>query len=151
MKYFLVVIFFIFQVTTAIAQDSESVTWLTNLEQAQEQAKQNHKTIFVYFTGSDWCSPCKMLKEDFFENPKFIDKAKDFILVKIDSPYRTDIISKEQMAYNKKVIAKYNKDKKFPKLIALDAKGRVQGKIEGYGMLRDTSYYFTFIEDYKSL
>jgi len=142
---FFVLVFFI---STSYAQQEEvKLKWNTNLEKAQKRAKKKDKPILVYFTGSDWCSPCKLLKEDFFDTSKFKELSENFILVEIDSPFRIDIISEKQMAYNKNVIAKYNKEKTFPKLLALNHRGKVLGKVSGYSSLRDTSNYFDFIEN----
>ena len=107
----------VFFISTSYAQQEEVVLkWNTNLEKAQKKAKKIDKPILVYFTGSDWCSPCKLLKEDFFDSSEFKELSEKFILVEIDSPFRVDIISEKQMAYNKKVIAKYNEEKNFSKI-----------------------------------
>jgi len=141
---FFVLVFFIS--TSYAQQDFPELKWKTNLEKAQKQAKKKDKPILVYFTGSDWCSPCKQLKEDFFGTSRFNELSEKFILIEIDSPFRVDIISEKQMAYNKKVIAKYNEEKTFPKIITLNHKGKVLGKISGYSYLRDTKNHFDFIE-----
>ncbi|WP_335967287.1 thioredoxin family protein [Galbibacter sp. PAP.153] len=44
------------------AETSPSVNWLTDYPEAKAIAKQEKKNILMYFTGSDWCGPCKMLK-----------------------------------------------------------------------------------------
>ncbi|RDK85424.1 thioredoxin family protein [Marinirhabdus gelatinilytica] len=135
----------------AFAQNEADSTlkWLTNLEKAQKIAKKKNKPILVYFTGSDWCAPCKKLKQDFFESEKFVSQAENMVLVIIDRPRRMDIISEEQLAYNKTVIAKYNKENTFPKLVMLNAKGKKKGEISGYSQLRDTSHHFAFLEKYS--
>ena len=131
------------------AQNQEDqLTWLTNLEEAKSLSKEQNKTILVYFTGSDWCSPCKMLKEDFFSTEEFKLASQDLILVMVDYPRRVDIISQEQLEYNKGLIDRYNKDGVFPKLLALNARGKERGMISGYSSLRDPSSYFAFIGKY---
>ena len=43
--------------------------------------------MLIFFTGSDWCGPCKMLVEDFFESDKFKEIAeKEFVLYEADFP-----------------------------------------------------------------
>ncbi len=132
----------------SFAQETSDLNWLTNLEEARKIAKDSNKPILLYFTGSDWCAPCKMLKEDFFENPKFTEKAANMVLVLVDYPRRIDLISEEQMAYNKELVAKYNTKKVFPKLLFLDNKGREKGEMEGYSPLRDTQNHFKFINKF---
>ncbi len=136
----------IFISVVASAQESSiSLKWLTNLEKAQKLSKQKNKPILLYFTGSDWCAPCKMLKKDFFYTEAFKEKSDNFILVMIDKPRRIDILSEKQMKYNDQVISKYNKQKTFPKVLLLNANGRVIDEIDGYNFLHDTTHHFAFI------
>lgn len=122
--------------------------WLTNLEKAQKISKKTGKPILMYFTGSDWCAPCKMLKEDFFYTKEFEENASNFVLVMIDKPRRIDIISEKQMKYNDNLIAKYNKQKTFPKILILNERGRLVDEIDGYNYLHDTTLHFSFINKY---
>ena len=146
MKYLLLIVFLGLSMMS-LAQDSDNeLNWLTSIEEAKKISKKSNKPILVYFTGSDWCSPCKMLKKDFFDSPEFYQKSKSFVLVMIDYPRRIDILSAEQFAYNKEVIAKFNKTGTFPKLLIINNKGKKKDEISGYSTLRDTSNHFAFIE-----
>ena len=128
------------------AQDESSLNWFTNLEEAQKVSKKEKKPILVYFTGSDWYAPCKMLKEDFFASNEFKKKATEVVLVLIDYPRRIDIITQAQLEYNKTIIEKYNPEKTFPKLLGLNFRGKELGEISGYSPLRDTTHHFKFLE-----
>ena len=136
---------------SSFAQDNVSqLDWLTNLDEAKEIAKEENKPILVYFTGSDWCAPCKALKTDFFETDEFASRAQNLILVMIDYPRRIDIISETQRAYNKKIIDTYNPDKAFPAMVMLNKKGKEVGKIAGYSSFnsyKDTSHHFSFVDE----
>ena len=145
-KIFLVCFLFVVSVSFAQNETEAKLTWLTNFEQAKKISKQTNKPILLYITGSDWCAPCKLLKKDFFENKKFLDRADDVVLLLIDHPRRIDIISEEQLVYNKKIIAKYNTENTFPKVLILNSKGKEKGEIGGYSSLRDTSSYFAFLD-----
>lgn len=132
---------------------TSSLNWLTNLEEAQKQSKATNKPILVYFTGSDWCAPCVALKSDFFESDDFATYSNDFILVMIDYPRRVDIVSETQLAYNKKVIAKYNESKTFPKILIMDKNGKEKDKLSGYSSFngyKDTSHHINFVKKYAS-
>lgn len=143
-------IYFLFAGIVSFAQNetTSKLTWLTNLEKAQKIAKKQNKPILLYMTGSDWCAPCKKLKEDFFESEQFEARSQDVVLVMIDLPRRIDIISEKQLAYNKEVIAKYNKQNTFPKILILNGKGKEKAEISGYSSLRDTSNHFAFLDKY---
>ncbi|EDM44031.1 hypothetical protein SCB49_10587 [unidentified eubacterium SCB49] len=124
--------------------------WLTNLEEAKAIAKRERKPILLYFTGSDWCAPCVSLKKDFFETEEFVQYQDEFVMVYIDLPRRLDIISPEQMEYNKKIIAKY-KTNTFPRMMILDSSGREKDDLHGYSSYntyKDTSHHFNMIKKY---
>ncbi len=129
----------------SMAQDQTKLEWHTNVEEAQQLAKEENKIVLLYFTGSDWCAPCKMLKEDFWNSEAFSAMAEKFVLVELDEPRRMDIITPEQRIYNRSVGRKYNKRNSFPNIVALDARGRVIDEIGGYTMLRETDRHFAFL------
>lgn len=145
-----VLILFTFLITSiGISQDDDytsGLNWITDLEEAQASSKDLKKPILVLFTGSDWCAPCKMLKQDFFDNDKFKEKANQFVLVMIDMPRRTDIITKEQRKKNIEVVRKYNKSGGYPNLVALNDNLKVIGELSGYTFLRETDRHFAFID-----
>jgi thioredoxin-related protein len=87
-----------------------------------------------------------LLKQDFFDSAEFRKKSEGFVLLLIDYPRRVDILTAEQFAYNKAVVAKYNKNRTFPKLMVLNGKGKKQDEISGYSPLRDTSNHFAFLD-----
>ena len=128
------------------AQTELNIQWMTNLEEAQKLARKNKMPLLLYFTGSDWCAPCIQLKEDFFDTDEFRSKTLDYYLVKIDIPRRIDIVSPEQLKYNKQVLKKYNPDQSFPLLIAYNHKGKVIGEVSGYSSLRDTTYHYDLLD-----
>lgn len=130
----------------SICVQGQHMEWLTDFEKAQSVAKKTDKTILMYFTGSDWCGPCKMLKKDFWQNESFVAQAADFVLLEIDLPFRDDVIAAKQKAYNRELQKKYNKSNSFPTLIAFSPKGKEIDRISAYSMLRDTTPYFAFLD-----
>jgi protein disulfide-isomerase len=94
---------FILLIVLAFAQLSraESLEWLGDLESAKDRAKQENKPILVYFSGSDWCPPCKRLKSEVFDQPEFGDFARaKLVLVQADFP-RYQPIGHLQLQANK--------------------------------------------------
>ncbi len=130
------------------AQDAETsdIKWLTDFNTAKELATTSKKPILMYFTGSDWCAPCKMLKEDFFHTDRFEKTAKQLVLLEVDIPRKEDVISPEQKEKNMSLMRTYNKEGGFPLVVALDNNGSVLGEISAYSMLRDPSKHFSFVE-----
>ncbi len=133
-----------------ISSYGQSINWLDSYKRAIKDAKKSKKNILIYFTGSDWCSPCKSLKADFFETEKFERLSNEFVLLKLDFPRNLDLISEEQRKENKILLSKYNIDKKFPKIVVVDKREKIKGVESGYGMLRDPSPYEKLLNKYKN-
>ncbi len=127
-------------------EDVSNLNWLTDYDQAKELSIKENKPILVYFTGSDWCPPCKMLKKDFFNTPDFEKRASKMVLLMVDMPRRKDIITKEQKKKNELMVHRYNRNGSYPNLVALNAKGSIIGELNGYTMLRETDRHFAFVD-----
>lgn len=124
--------------------------WHTNYEKAIKKAKKKNTNVLVYFTGSDWCSPCKMLKKDLFNTNAFSKLAKNYTLLYIDIPFREDIISTKQKNYNKKLRDKFNKKNIFPLLKVLNYNGKEIDQLSGYsGIDGSLELYLEFLKKHK--
>ncbi len=108
--------------------------WNTDYTTTLKKAAKSNKRILVYFTGSDWCGPCKELKKDLFETIEFKEIAKDYELLYIDIPRQRNIISNEQMKHNMDLMVQLNKKGVFPNLKVLNKKGEEIGALTGYSM-----------------
>ena len=100
-------IFLSAQADISTVKDSK---WLTDFGKALNTAKKNKKNVLVYFTGSDWCPPCKMLKKDLFDTYEFEEISKEYVLLYVDIPRNANLLSPEQMEHNKELLLKYNKN-----------------------------------------
>jgi thiol:disulfide interchange protein len=94
--------------------------WSTNFEKALEQAKAENKSVFVEFTGSDWCPPCIAMRKNVFSTKEFVHVAsKKFILVELDFPKGDkDLNEKNQPLAEKYMI------EGFPTVILFGADGK---------------------------
>ncbi|HOC01563.1 MAG TPA: thioredoxin family protein [Verrucomicrobiota bacterium] len=117
---------------TLVGGRAAELTWLTNLEKAQERAKTDKKVVLINFTGSDWCGFCKRLDKQVFATQEFADYAKDnLVLVKADFP-RTTPLPEDLKQANARIKNRYEV-RGFPTLVMIDGDGRVLGKKVGYG------------------
>ncbi|WP_010135128.1 thioredoxin family protein [Ochrovirga pacifica] len=131
---------------SVFSQETE-LKWSQDFEKTLKKSKKNKKPIIMYFSGSDWCAPCKKLDADFFHSTEFLEKSSQLNLVLVDVPRRVDIISEKQMQINKELLKEYNPSKSFPMVVFMNYKGKVEEKIAGYSYLRDTSRYFKYVEE----
>ena len=124
----------IFLLTLLIFATFNSTIWGDNIETAQADAKQNHKLVLLYFSGSDWCGPCIKLKQEVLESADFQNFANDHLnLVRADFPrMKKNQLSKEQTAYNEKLAERYNNKGKFPLTVLINSDGKVLTEWEGY-------------------
>lgn len=127
----------------------EKIDWLTNFEEALEVSKKENKNLLVYFTGSDWCAPCKKLKSDLFSTTEFQTLSKDYVLVYIDIPRNTELLSKGQLAHNKALLPKLNKKGVFPLMVIVDSKEKALDNISGYSMNGEISYHLNLLKKYR--
>ncbi len=152
MNKILISLFFIAVYTAVQAQEASETRqrhpeWVEDFSQALKIAKKTHKPLLVLFTGSDWCNPCKMLHEDFFDSEKFIALAdKNLVLYKADFPRRTDIITPEKRKENTRIQKKY-RIRGFPTVLMLDASGTELGRFVGYSFMRDTEPHYKLINN----
>lgn len=61
------------------------VTWVSDLSSALEQAQASGTPVLAVFSGSDWGKPCRMRKQQVFDQPDFAQFAQAKIgLVRFD-------------------------------------------------------------------
>ena len=147
-------IFFIFS-TSVISQESSVeladlqedkevyLNWELTYKNALKRAKKEKKPVMIYFTGSDWCTPCQVLDEQLFHTEKFkIFSDDNLILLEVDSPRRVDLLEQKKLSENLYLKKKY-KVKSFPTLVFVNHRGRKVAEKRGYVL---TEYYYPFIQ-----
>jgi protein disulfide-isomerase len=113
-----------------VATARADTTWLTDFEQAKQQAKQDHKLLLMDFTGSDWCGWCILLRKEVFSQPAFQEYAKkNLVLMEVDFP-RGKEQSKEVRLQNQNLAMQYDV-MGFPTIVVLNGEGKPVGVL-GY-------------------
>ena len=128
--------------------NTNHLKWEDNFDEAKEIASKQNKPLLLFFTGSDWCGPCKMLHKDFFESEKFVNLAKkELILYEADFPRRKDLLTPEKRKENYKLQSKYGV-RGYPTIVILSSKGKELGRQKGYSFtMRDSEAHFTLINE----
>jgi len=105
--------------------------WATDYKKAQDEAKANHKLVFLNFTGSDWCGYCIQFDRVILSQPQFKDYAtKNLILVEIDFPRRKPQ-AVETRKQNQELAERYEIEG-FPTLVVLNGEGKTVWRYEGF-------------------
>ena len=105
--------------------------WLHDFSKAQEEAKANHKLLFLNFTGSDWCGWCIKFDKEVLSQPQFKNFAHDnLVLLELDFPRRTSQpaeVKKQnvQLAQQYEVLG-------FPTIVVLNSNGQKVWQFDGY-------------------
>ncbi len=106
--------------------------WMTDLSKAQAKAKEEKKLVFVEFTGSDWCPPCKKLKAEILSSADFAKYAQEnLVLVELDFP-RAKEQSQDLKDANKALSQKFG-IRGFPTVIVFDGEGKELNRQVGFG------------------
>jgi len=120
------------------------VNWQETFEKAVDKANLENKPILIYFTGSDWCGPCKRLDENLFHTEKFAAFSdENMVLYTADYPRNTDLVSEENKQTNEQLSRRYGQTS-FPTMIVVNAQGNVLGRKNGAYM---ADYYLPFFEN----
>ena len=64
----------------------KDLTWHTDVNKAIELSVQTGKPLLFFFTGKDWCGPCKMTAKYVFDSNEFAKWSDKLILVELDFP-----------------------------------------------------------------
>lgn len=126
------------------------ITWLTDFENAQQQARESHKLILLNFAGSDWCAPCIKMTRDIFEQETFANFAENnLLLVRADFPrLKKNQLEPKQKTHNEKLAETYNPKGKFPLTLLLDVDGKILKSWDGYAG-ESPQDFVKEIEEYK--
>ena len=125
---------------------SHDVKWQEDYDKAVKKAKKQNKPILLFFTGSDWCGPCKMLVSDFFESKKFSKIADESLIVyEVDFPRNKDLITQKQRKKNYYLSRMYDVNS-YPTIVIIDKNGNEIARKKSYNLMRDPSYHFNFLK-----
>ena len=145
LKVIVVLIALVLGINSFAQKTGYDLNWLSDIEQAKTLAKNESKLILVYFTSSDASNASKELNKDLFYTAKFKKLSdENLVLVRVNIPRRTDLISDFQKTSNRKLSDRYHQTV-IPTVVLCDANGEKLGMIESYNYLHDTSKHYALI------
>lgn len=130
MKKFRPLLFLVIAAMVSTISARAEISWLTDYQQAQQQAKANHKLLLLDFTGSDWCGWCMRLRKEVFSKPEFQEYAnKNLVLMEVDFP-REKEQTRDVQLQNQNLAQRFGVEG-FPTIVVLNGEGKIIGAL-GY-------------------
>ena len=95
----LVILLGILLVHNAINAKPPAIDWIHYEEGSVAELKTEGKPVFLDFYA-DWCAPCKEMDRKTFKDKQVIEKAKQFIMIKIDCTAPNETVKKFMRQWN---------------------------------------------------
>lgn len=110
--------------------------WGTDLDAGKARAAKEKKALVVYFTGSAWCPPCKLLHAELLPTRTFAEFAKDKVLVMLDYPPMSgrsaEKIKADPGLGKLMQIKDQYKIQGFPTMVVFGSDGQEKGRKSGF-------------------
>jgi uncharacterized protein YyaL (SSP411 family) len=122
--------------------------WTTSLPAALQQAQATGRPVLAVFSGSDWCKPCMMLKQEVFDQPEFVQFAQDkLVLARFDFPRnKKNKLPADQARLSEQAAAQLNKGGEFPLVLVLAPDGKILAR-SGY-RVGGAAAYTAYLQPY---
>ncbi|MFN6379963.1 MAG: thioredoxin family protein [Flavobacteriales bacterium] len=144
--------FFMISATTEQSAPAGEIKWYTVEEAMAAAAKTPRKIMIDVYTK--WCGPCKMMAQNTFTDPKFIEYMNaNYYCVKFDAESAEPLTFKGQTFSNPDYdpnkqgrngvhqFARYLQVSAYPTLVILDADGTYISPIVGYKTAKDLEIF----------
>jgi len=139
--------FFILMVLISASLGAQTITpldstiWSKDYNFALTNAKESGKPLVIVFSGSDWCKPCIMLREQVFVKPEFNSWAQEKVVcVCLDFPsQKKNRLPQNLQQQNDALAERFNPNGLFPLVVVINSDEAVLGNI-GYKDLSAQDY-----------
>jgi len=111
----------------------DTAIWQKDYAAALSQSKETGKPLLMVFSGSDWCKPCIMLREQIFVQDGFSEWAKNNVVcVCLDFPaQKKNRLPQVLQEQNESLAERFNPNGIFPLVVLLNSNETVLGSL-GY-------------------
>lgn len=147
------------QATSAPGEETK-MKWYTIEEAMAAAVKSPRKIMIDVYTK--WCGPCKMMSQNTFTDPKFIEYMNaNYYCVKFDAESPEPVTFNEQQFTNPDYdpnkqgrngvhqFARYLNVGAYPTLVFLEANGGYIGPVVGYKTTKDLEIFVKFFAEDK--
>ena len=141
-----IVVPFVFS-SEILTEGAERGKWSMDLEASTNLARKNQLSLFLDFTGSDWCGWCKIMKRKIFITKEWQKFAyANLALVTIDFPQNQRTVPEKFWARNQNLQMKYGV-MGYPTYVILDPDGRKELGRLGAGRNQDVDQFIDGVRE----
>jgi outer membrane lipoprotein-sorting protein len=101
------------------ADEMNTGKWFHNFDEAIKVSKATGKVIMIDFYTT-WCGPCKQMAAEAFTSEPFLERAKDFVLCKLDAEVETGLAAQYGI-------------RAYPTVVFVNSEGKKVHEFVGYG------------------
>lgn len=157
-RFFLMAVMLVLASCRSGAQEQKhNLTWYTDINQAYDLSRKEHKPVFGFFTGSDWCGWCHKLEAVVFDKPGFQAWAKkNVILLELDFPRGKKL--PEQLTNQNNSLQQFFKVQGYPTVWIFDLDKTAEGQFNitprgslGYPRAEDDKAEASFLETARGI
>jgi thiol:disulfide interchange protein len=98
--------------------DQTEINWL-NYNQGMSKAENENKPVIIDFYA-DWCGPCKSMDAELYPDSRVVEKAKNFVMIKVNGDYNRDLMNQYQVS-------------SYPTIVFIDHSGNEVDRWVGWG------------------
>ena len=107
----------------AAEPEGEPLVWMTDFRAAMELAGASDRLVFLFFTGSNWCTWCKRFEAEIIETPAFkAYAAQKLVMVKLDFP--RGVQQPEALVSQNRALSKRYRIDGYPTIVLLGSRGK---------------------------
>ncbi len=116
------------------AQDSSSVVWHENYQEALKESSEKKLPLLLFFSGSDWNGLCMKIRKEVLDSGSFAEKVKDkFVCVGVDFPKH--VTQEKCVSQQNKHLKSQFSVRGFPCLLLLSSDEREVFRISSFGSI----------------
>lgn len=138
------------QESVVVSEQENKLHWHENYQNALVETRETGKSLFILFTGSDWCSWCQKFEQEVLSQASFQQSVdKSFVFLKID--FRIDLKDHTEKFNEYQALKTKYGARGFPSVVIVNKDEEIMG-VTGYlpgGASNYSKHIASLIDSYE--